>query len=459
MKIDFSQLPLANRAFSDKPMNFSEPRHKEMFGYIIELIALETSSRATRKAWQAAQLRNLLFHAAQRSPFWKRRLPAMKMPRDIPLASIPILTRTDLMSQVQAEGSLILHTDPLTSKRNSTSGSSGTPVDFFVTDMNGHYNAARSIAQHFIDDAPFTLNRLKLKSALIDAKHGFTVAKDSSWASNGLDRFLKVGRGKYIEYMHPNIPKLLEEIKRDPIGYMVAIPHLVEYLIQYVEPSELKQAGMDYWICVGGYPEPQTRKRFTDANITVQANYSSEEIGTIGNECLEVPGHYHLVSSSVIVEVDRSDQIVLDNLPMGKILVTHLHSYATPFIRYDIGDLGCLKDSCPCGYDGPVLANIYGRKKLLLKHPDGHLIPFHVRAGEITDIVKLTSYRMRQTDSKTIVVEIERPDPLTPDNVEALKAMVLTHSGPGFNVDVRHVTQIDWGKDTKRLGFKNEILT
>lgn len=458
MKIDFSQLPFANRAFSEKPLTFCEPPHKEMLASLIELVALETADRKTRERWQAAQLRNLLFHVSQRSAFWRRRIPTKKNVRDVKLSSLPVLTRADVIAQVQSEGSLILRNDPLTAKKNATSGSSGTPVEFFVSDMNARYNTARSIAQHLIDGKPFSLNRTKLKSAFVDHKFGFTVAKDPSWAA-GLDGLFKIGQGKFIEYMHPNIPKLLEELKRDPIGYLVAIPHLVEFMIQYIDPADLKRAGTDYWLCVGGYPDEPTRKKFADANIIVNASYSSEEIGTIGSECEAVPGHYHLNASNVIVEVDTSDGVTIDGTLMGKVLVTHLHSYATPFIRYDIGDLACLKDCCPCGHDGPVLSDIRGRSKLLLKHPDGHLIPFHVRGGELTELVKLSGYRMRQTDSKTIAVEIERPDPLTPETSEALKNMVIAHSGPGFDVNIIHVTQIDWGKDTKRLGFKNEILS
>ena len=63
----------------------------------------------------------------------------------------------------------------------------------------------------------------------------------------------------------------------------------------------------------------------------------------------------------------------VDGRMLGNILVTHLHAYATPFIRYEIGDLGVLSPRCKCGHDGPVLSHLVGRGKSLVKHGDGHL--------------------------------------------------------------------------------------
>ena len=50
----------------------------------------------------------------------------------------------------------------------------------------------------------------------------------------------------------------------------------------------------------------------------------------IGAECSKFSGYYHVATSNVIVEVvDRRFEI--DGINLGKVLVTHLHSYATPF--------------------------------------------------------------------------------------------------------------------------------
>ncbi len=458
MKIDFSQLPLANWAFSEKPMTFCETSHKNTLSSVIDLIAVETGNRKAREHWQAAQLRNLLFHASQRSAFWRQRIGTKRNVRDVKLASLPILTRADVRTQVESEGPLLLPTDPMPVKKHSTSGSSGTPVEFFISDMNRFYNNIRSLAQYFMEGRDLSLNKIRFKPDVVNNDSGFTVTISNSWAG-ALETFIKTGKQKNIQYTRPNIRLLCDQLKRDPVGYMVANSQIIEFILQHVDLIFLREIGTKMWIPIGDAPDPQLRKKFSDLNIPVSATYSSEEVGSIGHECRAISGNYHVSTSNVIVEVDTKERFDINNSLLGKVLVTHLHSYATPFIRYDIGDLACLKDCCPCGYNGPVLSNIYGRAKQLLKHPDGHVLPFFIRGGDMAKIAKVTEYRIRQTDIKTIAVEIDGREPITPEAIDAFKNLLKAHAGDAFDVKITQVAKIDWGKDTKRLGFRSDVLS
>ena len=458
MKIDFSQLPLTNRAFGEKPMQFCETGHKNVLSSIIDLIAVETGDRKAREHWQAAQLRNLLFHASQRSAFWRQRIGTKRNVGDVKLSSLPVLTRADVRTQVESEGSLLRPGDPMPVKKHSTSGSSGTPVEFFVSEMNAFYNDIRSLAQYFIEGRDLSFNKLRLKPSFVDNDRGFSVQTSSTWVP-GLEGFIKSGKQKYIECINPNIPLLCNELKRHPVGYLVAAPQIIEFILNNIDPIFMKQVGTEMWICLSGSPDPQVRKKFSELNIPISTNYSSEEVGSIGHECQAIPGNYHVSTSNVIVEADTSDGFIINNSPLGKVLVTHLHSYATPFIRYDIGDVACLEDSCPCGYDGPVLSNIYGRSKQLLKHPDGRVSPFFLRAGDMLEIANLTEYRIRQTDLKTIAVEIAAAESLTQEAIDAFKDLIKAYAGDAFDIKITQVAKIDWGNDTKRLGFRSDVLS
>jgi phenylacetate-coenzyme A ligase PaaK-like adenylate-forming protein len=142
---------------------------------------------------------------------------------------------------------------------------------------------------------------------------------------------------------------------------------------------------------------------------------------------------------------------------VGRILVTSLHSYATPFIRYDIGDVGTLLDSCPCGHHGPVLSHIYGRAKSFVKHADGTETMFFLRGKEMTAIARLDEYRIRQTGFQNIVVEIGGRESLSLAESSALAALVKEHAGEEFAVEIKATPKIDWGHGVKRLGFACEI--
>ena len=103
MKFDFSELPLKNRAFSEKPMTFGNAEPKSFLSAIIDVIAIETGKRKARENWQKAQLRNLFKHAHERSPFWRKRMGTRKA-NDLELSDLLILTRNEVAQQVKGEG-------------------------------------------------------------------------------------------------------------------------------------------------------------------------------------------------------------------------------------------------------------------------------------------------------------------------------------------------------------------
>ncbi len=179
-------MPLMPHAFSETPMTFCSSEHARTLSSIMDILLVETGNRVARENWQAAQLRNLFAHAAQRSAFWRKRIGPRGSYGNIKLASLPVQTRAELRQQVTAEGCLLPAAGPEPTKKNATSGSSGTPVEFFVARMNSHYNGVRSTAQHFIDGRDSSANTLRLRSGFTRDPHGFEVTKTPMGALRGL---------------------------------------------------------------------------------------------------------------------------------------------------------------------------------------------------------------------------------------------------------------------------------
>jgi hypothetical protein len=73
-------------------------------------------------------------------------------------------------------------------------------------------------------------------------------------------------------------------------------------------------------------------------------------------------------------------------------------------------------------------------------------------------IVKCDEYRIRQTTLDTIEVQIGGIDQLSADQITSLKSLFKEHVGDEFQVRINAVQNIDWGNDTKRLGFRSEVL-
>jgi phenylacetate-coenzyme A ligase PaaK-like adenylate-forming protein len=456
MLFDLSKVPLKNRAFSEKPMTFIDQEAKNFLAAIIDLVAIETGNRAAREHWQHKQLQNLLQHAAQKSAFWRERIGTKKI-KDICLSDLPILTRSDVVKQVATEGSLLPAGGTIPTRKYATSGSSGTPEQFFVSGMNGQYNTVRSLAQYFIEGRDLTLNRTRFIRAPKRIEDGFSVEKTGN-SLGPLSLLFKCGNTKDILHIHPNRDLLFKELAKDPIGYLVIQPSLVEALFYDSDVSFLSEHGTKMLIPTDEEADKGLRDKFAAARIPVKAVYSSQEVGYIGAECKDCPGAFHVAQSNVIIEIDNRDSVVVGSNRLGRVLVTHLHSYATPFVRYDIGDFATLSEVCRCGHDGPVLTNIYGRKKRLLTRADGSVALFSVTARNMLKIVKCDEYRIRQTGLNTIEVEIGGVGQLSADQIASLKSLFKERAGDEFQVRINAVQNINWGSDIKRLGFRNEVF-
>jgi phenylacetate-coenzyme A ligase PaaK-like adenylate-forming protein len=457
MQFDFSDAPFRRQAFSEKAMSFIDQAPKNVLAAVIDLVAIETGNRNARDYWQHKQLHNLLQHAAQRSAFWRSRIGTKNI-TNMSLSDLPILTRSDLTKQFETEGSLLPPGGAMRTTKNATSGSSGSPVQFFVSEMNEHYNSVRSIAQYFMEGRDLTLNKTVFKPPLPNrTEAGFVVEKIPGWLGP-LNSLFKSGICKQINHGRPNRDLLFKELTKDPIGYLVIQPSLVESLFYDGDISFLYENGTKMFIPTGEETDGSLRDKFVAAGIPVRATYSSEEVGYIATECKDCPENFHVVQSNVIVEVDKRDGVVVGNNRLGRVLVTHLHSYATPFVRYDVGDFATLSEGCGCGHNGPVLSNIYGRKKRLIKHSDGSVSRFGLGARRIIEIVKCDEYRIRQTALNTIEVEIGGIDQLSTDQMDALKNLFKEYAGDEFKIRITTVRNIDWGSDIKRLAFRSEVL-
>jgi phenylacetate-CoA ligase len=459
MKFDFSKYPISGQGYSARPMAFLDIVPGKLLGGILELTLIETASRAARERWQKTQLRNLLAHAAQRSAFWRDRLGAKRA--DTKLSVLPILSRADVRQQVEREGSLLRAGDGLQISKHATSGSSGTPIEFHTSQMNLQYNAVRYMAQEFIEGRDLSVNRTRIKTAgassavkFAGIPAGLTVEKEPSWLGD-MGSIFASGEFKLIECLNPDLHLLVDELRKDPVGQLVTNPRTVSALVSRFGAKLLRDLRVSQLITMGEAMDPVVYRAIADQGIPVRSTYSAEEVGPIGFECESAPGNYHVVSSNVMVETQGSYEI--EGKKLGRVLVTHLHSYATPFVRYDLGDLAFLAERCPCGHNGPVIHSLYGRLTNALKRRDGTFSAFQIRGEELLEIIAFTEFCVRQVGLEEITIEIGGRESLSTDEASRVTAFLKARAGDEFKINVVPCPAIDWGGSIKRLSFRCDV--
>jgi len=391
-----------------------------------------------------------------RSDFWRKRIPS-GAGKQGNLQSYPVLTRKDTTQQVEQEGS-VADKKLGTAATYETTGSTGTPLKVFVCEQNGYYNIVRSLAQFFMDDLTLDENRVQItpviRGADLRKKSGLRTV-EQHWAGP-LSKVYRNGSNKILRF-NKDVDGLLEEMSKDPVGYLVCPSRMLEQLLNHGGPELIQKLGIKLWIHNSDYRSREVVDQLKQVGIPTLSNYSAGEIGPIAFECTKNQGYYHVAHSNVIVESDQTLTTTFDGETVSRLLITHLHSYATPLIRYDIGDFGKVHDQCPCGHDGPTISHIFGRGKHFLRHPDGRYVPFYLSTRVLREAVEFRECRFRQETIDTITVQVGGRETLSHEEEEKLKATVIAVSDPVFKVVIKPVAEIDWSDNPKQLFFSSAV--
>ena len=139
----------------------------------------------------------------------------------------------------------------------------------------------------------------------------------------------------------------------------------------------------------------------------------------------------------------------------GRILITNLHNYAMPLIRYDIGDMGLSSDAaCRCGRGLPLLAGISGRVADVIFTPDGKTIPGIALPFSVFNSPVVQQFQIVQEELEKVVVRIVTYNDNLPQQVDdvvtGIVAQFRTLFGNDMDISVELVDRISPTPSGKR---------
>jgi phenylacetate-CoA ligase len=178
--------------------------------------------------------------------------------------------------------------------------------------------------------------------------------------------------------MHRSIPELLDELHRLRPAYLYVNGIVARKLALAQLESDYEPIKIEQFLTVSDRIDPQLRTLVKEVfGARVIDRYSSEEFGYIALQC-PVHDHLHICSPSLMVEIVDDEGNTCDIGVPGRVLVTSLHNFAMPLIRYDIGDVAEFGEPCDTGLSWPVIAKVNGRVRDSIILPDGsfHLVTF-----------------------------------------------------------------------------------
>jgi phenylacetate-CoA ligase len=133
--------------------------------------------------------------------------------------------------------------------------------------------------------------------------------------------------------------------------------------------------------------------------------YASWEGGEIAWECPQCAG-YHVNSDMVVLEVLKKGKSVPPGQE-GEVVITNLHSYAMPFIRYRQEDVAVMsKDKSICSSPFPIIKQLKGRLTDFIILPSGKRLTPLLFFNVLGNTPAIAQYRIIQEEIDHLIIEI-----------------------------------------------------
>jgi phenylacetate-CoA ligase len=198
---------------------------------------------------------------------------------------------------------------------------------------------------------------------------------------------------------------------------------------------------------------PECRAVVREAwGVEVVDSYSSEELGYIALQCPDCE-HYHVQSENLIVEVLDEAGAPCGPGDIGQVVVSTLHNFAMPLLRYASGDYAEIGEPCRCGRGLPVLRRIAGRQRNMLLRPDGvrHWPSFPSEAWR--EIAPVAQIQLVQDAADHVTARVVAPREIAAEEQARFIAALQDCLGWPFRITLTRVDAIARGAGGKYEDF------
>lgn len=384
------------------------------------------------QAYQHQQLLHLLSHHKQHNSFYRNFLKKNKFKSQhsatLDVSSLPILKR----DSIQLVGSNFFtkkipqEHEPIATVQ--TSGSTGQPVRVNKTAISAKLWAAYTMRDHLWNKRDFN-GRLSSIRPQIDS-----YIEINSWGEP-VAKILSTGQGQGIP-ITTDIKNQFALLQKFAPEILIIYPNNLKGLIDVLKDKNVNLPSIKHIKTVGETVSGDLRKQTLEVfGLQIEDSYSSQELGTIAIQC-PVSGLYHVMSEAVLLEVLDDNDLPCQAGQIGRVVVTDLHNYASPLLRYDIGDYAEVGGECACGRSFPTLKRIVGRERNLIMKPDGSrhwpIFGFH----QFDRVVPVRQYQFVQLSLTRIEMRLFPERKLTDADKKSITEIVRNTLDAPFIIDI-----------------------
>ncbi len=422
---------------------------------------MERSERfrpARLRSLQMVQMRSLLRHAAAHVPFYadlwaglgRGRLgfdPGVDTLTPKRFSALPVVTREMIRSAGEAAFSKTVPQAHGAVQASLTAGTTGVPLHLRTTALTRLMWRAFTLRDHLWHRRDLT-GKLATICATPD---GRAEAPDWGLAASAL---CSTGPAVGLPVEHDIVEQAAWLVEQDPHS-LITHPGNLYALAGWFSGHGVKLPRLRDIRTVSERVTPEQRAACRAAfGRPLVDSYSTRELGYLALQCPRHE-HYHVQEEGVLLELlDEGGQPVPRGRA-GRVVVTSLHNFAMPFVRYDTGDYAVAGAGCDCGRGLAVLDRIVGRGRNLMSMPDGgrrwpgcELISLDVVPG-------IRQHQFVQTALDRIELLLVADRPLGAPDHESLAAVVRERLGQGLEIAVVRVERLPHSAGGRLEDFVN----
>lgn len=402
--------------------------------------------------WQ--ELQQLLQHAATRSPWQRDRFAQLKLqledfhsPAD--LRKLPVMTKADIrkfreqMAVPEYRSRCIF---------DKTGGSTGEPVQFYYDRHSYEWRNAMTARGYGWAGAAEGEKAFYLWSIAVDNPSHWqrlkTAAHDWSLRRKFFNNF---------RLSQATLPACLAALNNFAPRVLVGYTSMLEYLARYIQKHGGLRVKLQSVITAAEGVNPAQRELLHAAfGAPVFASYGSREFKLIAMECEQ--GGMHVAADNLLVEcLVKGQPAKCDEL--GAVVITDLHNYGMPFLRYEIGDVATPgAAACACGRGLPLLGAVHGRVSDTIQTPDGKLISGIFFPHLLKEFSWIEQFQVIQQDLDQVQVKLTVTDRAAADcNLAHLQQRILEVLGQAMRVEFAFVADIPRNATGKHRPVISEI--
>lgn len=388
--------------------------------------------------WQLAALKRLLRHAADQVPWYQEQIRNSGLiPEDMTsvadIAVLPVLTKSLVRDHYQ---DLIANNFRGKTFSKKTGGSTGEPFRFEITHED--YQRRMAVMWRGYSRAGARMGRRTLYLWGADILPGNSLAglKNQIYHRLFQRRMLNSfamnenNLGNYASAIRRYRPEII-------VSYVTPLYELARHLIESGESMPAPAA-----ILTGAEPLRAHQRLVIEQAFSAPVfnTYGCREVMLMASEAPGVDGMLVNADQLLLESIDDQGRAVREQ--PGQLLLTDLHAYGMPLIRYANGDVVSLSEARASGLPWPILTSVEGRQLDLIRTTDGGLLPGEFFPHLLKDIPGVERFQVVQKSLQKLILRIVASEQFDAAARSLLMNALHRHLGANLEVDLQLVDEI-----------------